>query len=159
MSRHSPSVAAKAPRLNCYTLQPSILTPAERSFLRALDAIDHTGHRLCAKVRLADIFGIRSGLAPSEQQTALNRITSKHVDFLFVQLDTGAPVLALELDDSSHERLGRRERDAFVDQVFADGGLPLVHIPTSRNYAANEIKRRIAEAWPKDRAISINGQT
>jgi hypothetical protein len=41
-----------------------------------------------------------------------------------VDAATFAPCLAVELDDSSHLRADRRERDAFVDEVLASVGIP-----------------------------------
>jgi hypothetical protein len=37
------------------------------------------------------------------------------------------PLVGGELDDRSHERASRQERDGFVDEVFRVAGLPLMH--------------------------------
>ena len=132
--------------VDCYFLRGSMLTPAERSFLGVLDALDLTGHRVYAKVRMADIVGIKAGMNGSTRQAALNRITGKHVDFLIVRQDDGAPVLGLELDDASHERADRRERDVFVDEVYASVGLALLHIQARRNYVLADVRSAIGAA-------------
>jgi len=48
-----------------------------------------------------------------------------------------------QLDDKSHQRKDRQERDAFVDEVFKAAGLPLVHIPVQRTYKLEDINTQI----------------
>jgi len=63
-----------------------------------------------AKIRLADIFEVKKWLDKGSRQGAFNRITAKHVDFLIVRQNDGAPILGIELDDSSHESDVRKNR-------------------------------------------------
>ncbi len=53
------------------------------------------------------------------------------------------PLVGIELDDKSHQREDRRERDAFVDQVFAAATLPLLHVTAKRAYVVEEIAAQI----------------
>ncbi len=129
-----------------YFLQKSLFTPAERSFFGVLETLNYDGIGITSKVRLADIFGIKKGLERGDRQRALNRIAAKHVDFLFIQKSDGKPLLGIELDDSSHEEEKRISRDSFVDNVFASGGLPIIHIPAKQAYDRNEINRLIEAA-------------
>ena len=46
---------------------------------------------------------------------------------------------AVELDDRSHERSDRQQRDAFLDKAFKKAKLPLFHIPCKKNYGAKEL--------------------
>jgi len=48
-------------------------------------------------------------------------------------------VLAIELDDSSHDREDRKDRDAFVDQVFAAARKPILHVRARGTYQTDEI--------------------
>lgn len=54
------------------------------------------------------------------------------------------PLVGIELDDKSHERLDRKARDEFVDQVFAAAKLPLVHVSAKRTYAVLELAAQLA---------------
>ncbi|WP_051044280.1 DUF2726 domain-containing protein [Clostridium sp. MSTE9] len=65
---------------------------------------------LFSKVRLADIIEPRE--KGSTWQSQFNRIRSKHVDFVLCDLPSIKPVLVIELDDSSHDRTDRQERDS-----------------------------------------------
>jgi Protein of unknown function (DUF2726) len=53
------------------------LSPAERSFFGVLQQAIGDEYLIFAKVRVADLLGVRSGI--SDRQAHLNRITAKHV--------------------------------------------------------------------------------
>jgi hypothetical protein len=129
-----------------YELWKTILTPAERSFAGALEKSLPDGVRLLAKVRLGDIFFIRRNLAPSRRASARNRISQKHVDFLLVRASDFAPLAGLELDDQSHAETDRQQRDRFVDQVFAAGNLPLIHVTAASDYQVGELRTKVETA-------------
>ena len=57
-----------------------------------------------AKVRLADL--IEANERHPQWQANFNRIRSKHVDFVLCD-NWLRPLLAIELDDSSHKRIDR----------------------------------------------------
>ncbi|MBR3404955.1 MAG: DUF2726 domain-containing protein, partial [Firmicutes bacterium] len=57
-----------------------------------------------------------------------NRIKAKHTDFILVEPETLEVLAVVELDDPSHEREDRIERDEFVDHVYEAAGIPLLHI-------------------------------
>lgn len=127
----------------CYFLRKSVLTPAERSFLGVLDAALGDDYRICVKMRLADIFGVKAGA--EGRRSAMNRINAKHIDFLLVRASDGAPVLGIELDDASHDRPDRRERDAFVDGVFDDAALPIEHVRVQAQYSVADVRALLAK--------------
>jgi Protein of unknown function (DUF2726) len=126
-----------------YVLKKALFTPTERSFLGVLERALPPGVRVFGKVRLADIFGVQSGLDASARQAARNRIDRKHVDFLLVRADDLAPLAGIELDDKSHEEEDRQARDALVDEVFKSAGLPLLHVPVQKAYDPAELKAKV----------------
>lgn len=115
-----------------YRQRDDFLSAAELSFYRVM--MNALGNRviICPKVNLADIFFV---LRPNENQRHRNKIDRKHVDFLICEPMTMKPRCAVELDDSSHARRDRQERDEFVDQVFNVAGLPLVRVPAQAGYS------------------------
>lgn len=114
-----------------YGLREDFLSPAELSFFRVLKSELPAEWHLVAKVNLVDLFFIRQ---PHRNQAARNRIDRKHVDLVICDTLTMKPLLGIELDDASHQRKDRVERDAFVDQVFAAAGLPILHVKAARGY-------------------------
>jgi hypothetical protein len=127
-----------------YTLLPTVFTPAERSFLGVLDGVLPDGVAWLGKVRLGDVFTTRKGLQPSQRTSARNRINQKHVDFLLVRMTDFSPLAGIELDDKSHDAADRKDRDAFVDEVFRSGGLPLLHFPAQATYSPAALRTAIA---------------
>ena len=119
-----------------YRLRDDFRSPAEFSFYRVLKNAVAEQAVICCKVRLADIFFVsRSEGGQGER----NRIDRKHVDFLLCDPRTMRPRCGVELDDASHDRRDRRERDAFVDQVFVAAALPLVRFGAKSAYSAADI--------------------
>ena len=124
-----------------YRQRDDFLSAAELSFYRALSAAVGTQAHVCPKVNLADIFFV---VKPNENQSARGRISQKHVDFLLCDPQSMKPLAGIELDDSSHTRADRQDRDALVDAVFAAASLPLVRITAAGSYSTADLASRLA---------------
>ncbi len=134
---------AAAPADYTYALRDDFLSRAEQSFFHVLRDAVAAEYLIFPKVRLADL------VFPPRQEGqfgAWQRINRKHVDFVLCDPRTLRPLAALELDDRSHRRPDRLERDAFVEQVFADASLPLIRVPAQRTYHRQTIATLVAEA-------------
>jgi predicted RNA-binding Zn-ribbon protein involved in translation (DUF1610 family) len=127
-----------------YFLRDDFLSAAEGSFYRVLKSVVGDNLIICPKVSLADIFYVSR---PDIHMAYVNKINRKHVDFVLCNPETLKPVIAIELDDASHRRPDRIERDEFVDQVFTTGGLPLLHVPVQRAYSAQELKNLLRQVF------------
>lgn len=123
-----------------YCLNPNFLTNAEKSFYKALYQVIGKKYLIFAKVRLADIVKVDSESGKDKYKSHNNRIQSKHVDFVIVSYDKLEPVMAIELDDSSHRSKRARSTDRFKDGVFEKAGLRLVRVPAQRGYTTEQIK-------------------
>jgi hypothetical protein len=124
-----------------YRLRDDFLSPAEFSFYRILSSVIGSERIIQSKVRLADIFFVAR---PNENAKYFNKITAKHLDFLICDANSMKPMLGIELDDASHQKSDRIERDEFVDQVFQAANLPLLHVPNQRSYSTREIEALIS---------------
>lgn len=114
-----------------YKSKGSLLTKNEFNFFKELNkAIDEkSGFIIFSKVRLADIIEPKNH--DSTWQAHFNKICSKHVDFVLCDTKTYTPKLIIELDDKSHDKADRQERDAFVDQSLGQAGIPIIHTRNS----------------------------
>jgi hypothetical protein len=126
-----------------YRKSDHLLTAAERGFWGVLSQVVDGGYHVAWKVRMADLLWVPDGTG--DRQRHLNRILAKHIDFVLCDPRSSEPVVAIELDDSSHEASDRRRRDAFVDAALRDAGLPLLRVPVRRSYVAGEIAALIRE--------------
>lgn len=124
---------AAEPKTFPYRVRDDFMSPAERSFYHVLRAVVGDWALICPKVSLDDLFYAQSG-SHKTNVGLRNRIARKHVDFLLCDPGSTQPLLGIELDDSSHDRASRQERDAFVEQVFAAAGLPLMRQPVQPAY-------------------------
>lgn len=124
-----------------YGIRDHFLSPTELAFYHVLSEVVQSRVVICTKVRLADIFFVTR---PHENRGAFNRIAQKHIDFLLCDRVSLRPLFGIELDDSSHTRLDRQERDNFVDKACAASNLPLLHIRAQRTYLPDQVAAYIA---------------
>ena len=121
----------------------NIFTNTERHFYFKLnDAIDGRYH-IFAKVRVAD------AITPDEKkdhwQSAFNKIKAKHFDYILCDDDLNI-IAAIELDDSSHQRPDRIERDIFLNKACRSAGLPLIRFRTNQDYLPSQIYKTIKKS-------------
>lgn len=158
----------KSRRAEPYRCVSAFLSAAEFSFYRDLmDAVTiltaKAGKRqqplLFAKPRLGDVLETDSAALKLEieaegengrsvqslRASARNSIQLKHIDFLLCDSSNTKPLLVIELDDRSHDRPERRERDEFLDRACAAAGLAILHIPCRPNGTRYDPKQ-LAEA-------------
>ncbi|HRA89373.1 MAG TPA: DUF2726 domain-containing protein [Planctomycetaceae bacterium] len=126
-----------------YRQRDDFLSASELSFYRVLISSIGGEHLVCPKVNLADIFFVAR---PNENRSYRNKIDRKHVDFLLCDSKSLKPILGIELDDSSHSRRDRQERDEFVDQVFKAAGLPILHVRAAVGYNPKDLADRVRQA-------------
>ena len=126
-----------------YKRKDYLLTKAERSFFGVLQKAVGDRYLIFAKVRLADLMYIPRGV--EQWQSYFNRIKSKHIDFVLCDRDAVRPLLAIELDDSSHREADRQSRDTFVDSALKAAGLPILHVAARFNYSAQGLAHEIQQ--------------
>ncbi|MCM1578143.1 MAG: DUF2726 domain-containing protein [Ruminococcus sp.] len=104
-----------------------LLTKNEWSFYRSLKPItDKYRLHILSKVRMADLVQVKKGLSKSKYYSAFGKIKAKHVDFVLADPKNLRILLAIELDDNSHNDVNAQQKDYFEDKVFETVGLPLI---------------------------------
>ena len=130
------------PTIFPYLTRDHFLTSAEISFYHVLSSVVSAKATICPKVRLADIFYVST---PDKNFSHFTKISSKHVDFVLCDPQTMRPILGIELDDKSHSRPDRQERDEFVKKTFEAAELPFLQIPVKMGYDPKELSSRLAQ--------------
>ncbi len=138
--------AFSATRALPYQRRETLLTKAETRFYFALQNCVGNEWAIFAMVRIADVLSVDNAQSPGRGW--FNRISNKHVDFVLCDPDTLAVVAAIELDDASHERQDRIERDEFVNAAFRSAGLPLIRVPVQAKYETVDLRKRLKAALP-----------
>ncbi|MCG9894478.1 MAG: DUF2726 domain-containing protein [Fimbriimonadaceae bacterium] len=110
-----------------------LLTRHELLWLAKIRPALPPGAWIAPKVRMADVL-------LAEERSAFVRVAQKHFDFVVYLPEDGQILAAIEIDDASHRRPSRRDRDRFVDKACRRAGLPLVRLSGSpRDLAPHEI--------------------
>lgn len=141
-----------------YIVRESVLSPGERAFLPVLEQAVHAlaaerrlpGPRVLASVRWAEVLepAVRRSADGSAWKSAFNRIQAKQADFVLCHPETGRALLVIELDDKSHGRADRKDRDEFIDQACASAGLPILHVRAG-TYDVKRLATDIAGKLPR----------
>ena len=104
----------------------TVLTDREYEFYKKLKPLaDEYGLSIFTKVRLADLIEPKPKSENPFWMECFNKIKSKHIDFALADEDTSIVAL-IELDDTTHARPDRVERDDFVNAVLANTGYTLL---------------------------------
>lgn len=74
---------------------------------------------------------------------AFSHISQKSVDFVLCDKLYISPKLAIELDDKTHERQDRIDRDGIVERIFKDAGLPLLRLENRGRFNPTELLEKI----------------
>ena len=114
-----------------------MLDKHERSFYDILReiAVDHV---IFTKVRLVDL--VNANERHDRWQANFRRVCSKHVDFVVCDAEL-KPIVAIELDGSSHRLPDRQKRDRDVDRIFELARLPLLRVFVRKSYGSDLIRR------------------
>lgn len=79
---------------------------------------------VCPKVRVLDLIEPRKG--QKNYLALINKVQAKHVDFVLCDKDLHIKAI-LELDDSSHDKADRKERDDFLNTILQSVGYKVIH--------------------------------
>jgi very-short-patch-repair endonuclease len=121
-----------------YRIRDDFLSAAEISFYHVLNLAVADWAIVCPKIPLGDLFYVRTS-DNSRFRIYTNKIDRKHVDFLLCRPKTMRPLVGIELDDQSHQRKDRQERDVLVDNVFKAANLPLIRLPVKYAYSVEQL--------------------
>jgi ssDNA-binding Zn-finger/Zn-ribbon topoisomerase 1 len=64
------------------------------------------------------------------------------------------PALVIELDDASHQRKDRQDRDKLVDGAFTTAGMSILHVACQRSYNDEKLKQQIRVALGPEQIVS-----
>lgn len=110
-----------------YRMITSVLTQREKTAYYIINNYCSKNNlALFSKIRLADFITPQN--TNKDFYLWFNKISAKHVDFLIVQQGSFRPLLAIEIDDTTHYRTDRQERDIFVNNIYFSIGLPVLHL-------------------------------
>lgn len=122
------------------------LTPREKAFYPHLKEVaDKLGYAVSLKSRLGDLVTGAHNQYSSEGAKELFKVQRKHVDFVLFDPEVMEVKLIIELDDTTHDRQDRVNRDVFVDNVLEGTGYKILHV-----YGPENLEEEIQEKLNED---------
>lgn len=119
------------PEPGAFVVKQSLLSAAERTFLYAVAQALPPNTQIFVQVAYAAILQPRPGSKTWSRDR--NRIGQKIADFVLCD-QWCQPLAVIELDDSSHKRKARADRDELLDSILHNAGLPLLHYSAAGQY-------------------------
>lgn len=126
-----------------YKRKEFLMSRAEHEFFDILVEIVGNQYYVFPQIHLCDILDNK--VVGQNWKSAFRHINEKSVDFVICDKAYIKPLLAIELDDSTHQRTDRKERDGKVERILSDAGLPLLRFGNHGNFNKEEIKEAILE--------------
>jgi hypothetical protein len=113
-----------------------LLSKSESVFYSSLKPVcDKYGYIICPKVGLKDFISVT---AKKDYFKWFSKISQKHVDFLICDKNL-RPIMAIELDDKSHESQKAWKNDNFKDWLYENLDFPLKRVKAAQYYKYQEI--------------------
>ena len=127
-----------------YTLKDELLSKPEREIYNLLLRNFGKEYAIFPQVQLSKFLDEK--IKGQSWKYALYHINSKSVDYVICHHNTSKPLVAIELDDRSHQRKDRIDRDKEVERILESVGLPLIRIENHGSFDENRI---VSEIWEK----------
>lgn len=131
----------KEPPKYDYKQKNFFMTRAEHLCYDALVTAVGDKYHIFAQVHLPSI--IDNKVVGQNWKGAFRHINQKSVDFVLCDKSYISPKLAIELDDRTHERQDRKDRDTEVERILEDAGLPLLRLENHGQFSPNELSEKI----------------
>lgn len=131
-----------------YYAKDSIMTRVEEEFFRRLNSVVNERYIVFPQVHLSSLLSHE--VNGQDWGIAFRHINGKSVDFVLCDKITLQPAYAIELDDYTHGRHDRVQRDVEVERIFKEANLPLVRFKNSN--ASND---EIIQALTNARALTV----
>ena len=128
-----------------YSLKKSLVTDTEQGFLKILEQIVGNRYRIVPQVLLSGIVSPKDSNSHFTNYHDFNKIKAKSIDFVLYDKESWTPRLAIELDDRSHLKWKRIQRDQFIDDLFEGVGLKILHMPVAYSHNLEYVRAQISE--------------
>ncbi len=118
-----------------------LLNTSERIFFEKLQQIIPDDFIVFPQILLSNIVCVKS--SKKDFWKYQNKINRKTIDFVIFEKKDLKPILALEYDGKTHNRIDRQERDLFVNKVLESSGISILHTEHQKNINFEEVENQI----------------
>ncbi len=131
------------PEVLPYSAKGPLLTKAEKSFYKVLCLACGDDLTVFVQVRVSELLSVNKSKEKGFHAKWMNKIDRKSIDFVICDPESLSVILAIELDDKSHEKPHRVKRDAFILKAFEAAGINLLRQKVKAKYSPQEIRGMI----------------
>ena len=121
-----------------YKRKDFLMTRAEHEFFDILVEVAGNQYYVFPQIHLSTILDNK--VVGQNWRGAFHHIDEKSVDFVICDKAYIKPILAIELDDKTHEREDRKGRDGEVERILKESGLSLLRFGNNGSFNKEEIK-------------------
>lgn len=129
-----------------YKSKAFVMTKPENDFFDTLTEVVGSNFYVFPQMHLSSILDHTT--VGQSWKGAFSTINQKSVDYVICSKAYRQPLLAIELDDSSHDTEDREQRDANVAHMLAEAHIPLIRFRNVRSLSKEEISQRVHEKLP-----------
>jgi len=126
-----------------YTKKKFLITRPEHKFFDLLIQIVGKNYYVFPQVSISSFLDHKFN--KQNLGGAFAHIHQKSVDFVICDKNYIEPVLAIELDDKSHQREDRVKRDTDVNKLLHESNMPLIRFENHGSFDKNEITQRLSK--------------
>jgi very-short-patch-repair endonuclease len=133
----------KSKALYNYKRKDFLMSRVEHEFFDIL--VDITKDQYCVfpQIHLSTILDNK--VVGQNWKGAFRHINEKSVDYVICDKAYIKPLLAIELDDKTHEQDNRKIRDGEVERILSNANLPLLRFGNNGHFDKEEIRRLVLE--------------
>ncbi|MFH1246176.1 MAG: DUF2726 domain-containing protein [Candidatus Liptonbacteria bacterium] len=101
-------------------------------------------YRIFAQVHLSTL--VDNKIVGQNWLAAFRHISEKSVDFVLCDKAYLSAKLVIELDDKTHERPERQERDREVERILKEAGIPLLRSENHGRFEPSALAEKVKNA-------------
>lgn len=127
-----------------YYAKPYVMTSRENECFKILNEIFNSKWFVMPQVHLSALLDYR--VKGQNWNAAFRHINGKSVDFVLIGKESYKVICVIELDDSTHSKPDRMERDVEIERMFKEAKIPLARISKFESMTKPEIAKVVTDA-------------
>lgn len=127
-----------------YYAKSYVMTSRENECFKILNEVFSSKWFVIPQVHLSALLDYR--VKGQNWNAAFRHINGKSVDFVLIGKESFKVICAIELDDSTHNRPERKERDVEIERIFKEASIPLARISKFESMTKPELAKTITDA-------------
>jgi len=126
-----------------YYAKSYVMTSRENECFKILNEVFSSKWFVIPQVHLSALLDYR--VKGQNWNAAFRHINGKSVDFVLIGKESYRVICAIELDDSTHNKPERKERDVEIERIFNQAKIPLARISKFEAMTKAELAKVITD--------------